>query len=124
MKRSEGRKVMRLQLLTASMIFALACGCATAYVGALRHEYADSGNAVGIYGEGDVYPSVYHATWVSMLVGVPRWVSPSRLDKAYVESLRWIGLPLALCDVPISLVTDTFMLPYDGYMTITDNEEE
>lgn len=109
------------------MLFSMLCatsGCATAYVGALRREYAESGNAVGIYGEGDVYPSVYHATWVSTLVGVPRWVSPSRLDKAYVDSLRWIGLPLALCDVPISLVTDTFMLPYDAYKVMTEKDKE
>ena len=112
------------------MLFSMLCatsGCATAYVNELRHEYRETGRSVGVYGKNDRYPSVYHATWVSACVEVPTWCSPfrerSKMEKDYWKRLCVFGIPMSLVDVPLSIVTDTVMCPYDGFNVLTKNED-
>lgn len=101
------------------LVFALtSIGCASLYVATMRNEFGATKKEVkGWYGDGDVYPSLYHSTYIASAVEVPIWVcgGDDPLDGAYIRKFRWVGIPCAVIDVPISLMLDTLMLPMDAY---------
>lgn len=108
-----------ISLCIALLTIALICnGCATLYVSSLRDEFDNTNRiARGCYGSKDVYPSLYHSTYIAATVEIPLWMSATddTLDGAYVKKFRWLGLPCALLDIPCSIITDTIMLPLDAY---------
>ena len=90
-------------------------GCATAYISLLRGEYAATGMADGIYYGHEEYPRIYPASFIAVTEEIPAWwwVSKNDLERDY-KYLFWIfGAPFSLVDLPISIVSDTIMLPYD-----------
>lgn len=102
-------------LLVMSLIPLL--GCATAYVATLRSEYATNGRIHGVHKGDSEYPTLYPATQIAATVEVPSWWLPSDIEigTEYKLYLWPIGAVGSLVDVPISIVTDTIMLPYDAY---------
>lgn len=96
------------------LVFLLS-GCSTCYVALLRHEFNEKGYVDGVYYGKSEYPVAYPATRIATFVEVPGWWWPShhRIARGY-QLIFWpIGAVLSLADIPISLVSDTCMLPYD-----------
>lgn len=91
------------------------CGCSTCYVASLRSEFNDSGHCIGLYYGINEYPSVFLSTRVSLCIEIPAWWWPSntRIGREYQLALWPIGAILSVADLPISVLTDTIMLPYD-----------
>ena len=90
-------------------------GCSTCYVSLLRHEYNENGVVEGVYHGTEEYPTVFPATRIAAGVEVPVWWWPSdmKLGRDYQRMLWPFGALLSLVDVPISLLSDLVMLPYD-----------
>lgn len=102
----------------AALILALVLllsGCATCYVAVLRSEYSEKGYVDGAYRGRDEYPDLYPATKIATTVEVPSWWWPSniRIARNYQLLLWPLGAVMSVVDVPISIVSDTCMLPYD-----------
>lgn len=109
----------RVLLYTLLAMMPSLCGCSTCYVASLRSEFNDSGNAAGLYFGENEYPSLFLATKVSLCVEIPTWWWPSntRIGREYQLALWPIGAILSVVDLPISIVTDIVMLPYDWWKT-------
>lgn len=118
----------RFQYHLMSMLMALffVGGCATAYISELRKEYKQYGQSYGIYEGRKEYPRVFPATHIAVKEEVPSWWKPSILrGRSSYELWVWpLGVTLSLSDVPISLVTDVVMLPYDWHKTKKHEEEK
>lgn len=122
---------MLIAIVILGLVVLCSSGCSTCYVGLLRSEYNAEGKATGLYfGEGE-YPSRYLATRVSATIEVPYWwwIGEGEGIDWYKVVLWPIGAPFALIDVPLSIVSDTIMLPYDvlreeGYRSMNKASEE
>lgn len=90
-------------------------GCSTCYVALLRHEYNKNGVAEGVYHGKEEYPALFPATRIAVGVEIQTWWSPSdmKLGRDYQRMLWPFGAVMALIDVPISVISDLVMLPYD-----------
>lgn len=101
-------------VLILVVVFLLS-GCSTCYVALLRHEFNEKGYVDGIYYGKSEYPVVYPATRIASMVEVPSWWEPSDIRFARdFQLLFWpFGAVMSLVDVPLSIVSDTCMLPYD-----------
>ena len=98
-------------------------GCSTLYVMNKRQEWKDKRENTSIYGDGDVYPALYRATYITYAEEIPTWWWPfNKTDpsKSYIASFWLIGAPLSIVDLPISMVSDTLMLPYDAYWVLEE----
>ena len=108
------------------VIVFLVSGCSTCYVAALRYEYNERGYVDGVYYGRDEYPTVFPATRIAAAVEIPHWWSSGRVGIARNYQLMFwpFGAALSLADVPISMVTDTCMLPYDLAMSLYKDKGE
>lgn len=106
-----------LEKVLAGVCATLLSGCASLYMAEMRGDYNDDGKTVGLYGIADRYPSVYCATKIAVLVEIPTWWWPGDMElvRKYQVWLWPFGAVLSIADVPMSLVSDTVMLPYDLY---------
>jgi uncharacterized protein YceK len=84
-------------------------------VAVLRSEYSDNGKIHGIYFGEEEYPAIYPATKIAVKVEMPRWWLPGMLrQQEEYRLLLWpFGMVLSTADIPLSIATDTIMLPYD-----------
>lgn len=106
----------RKALVVLMCIFSMCIqGCATAYMIEIRGEYASCGKAEGIYHGEEEYPRAYPATFICATEEIPAWwwASGNSLEREYKYAFWILGAPLSLIDLPISVITDTAMLPYD-----------
>jgi uncharacterized protein YceK len=118
--------MLRGGTITALLLALLICGgCATGYVHNKRTEWNSTHRNTSVYGDFDRYPAVYRATCIAAAVEIPTWWWPPKHD--YTGSYHYVfcifGMPLSLIDLPISVVTDTLMFPYDLYKTLTKEDE-
>lgn len=103
-----------IKIVLLIMVLSL-CGCASCYVAELRCEYNDCGTVDGIYyGEAE-YPVIFPATWIAATVEIPTWWWPSKIAiaRTYQMWLWPIGATCSVIDLPLSIASDIFMLPYD-----------
>lgn len=99
-----------LAVLILTIVFLLS-GCATGYATIIRDEYNEQGYVRGVYYGEEEYPAVFPATKIATMIEVPRWWGIGSIEKNFVI---WpIGATFALLDVPVSILTDVAMLPYD-----------
>ena len=101
-------------------------GCSTTYAMDTRKEWRETGTNVPLYGFADSYPSVYPATLINTTVSIPLWFWPFDTDGFELEYLLclWpVGAALTLIDLPISIVSDTIMLPHDVYHVVKGEQK-
>lgn len=116
---------MKLKSLLLAIGSLMIGGCSSIYMAKVRDEWSETKTCAGWYAD-DEYPSVYGATKVAICEELCTWWN---INSYYVGNLSFfylypLGMIGSLCDIPISIVTDTVMLPYDIYMITSKPEEK